>query len=133
VYTRPVRTRASRLPLTWPRPSTDAGATASSTSSRRTNGYFYAIQARLERDLRKIRAASMRWQTGDAQPDASSEEADASPRSDEWQSYYVFFLRQTATNSTSKTKALLWNSVTTCRMAPSLAAARPLIRHITAR
>lgn len=49
-----------------------------------SESYFYEIYDALERDLRRISGASLRWQTepGDDDPDSR----------DEWQSYHVFFL-----------------------------------------
>jgi hypothetical protein len=92
VYTRPGRTGASRIPLDvaaaiqrcWPDGIVDEFAT--------DEAYFHEIHGPLERDLRNIRGASLRWRTQDEQPDADLHEDDEPPPSDEWQSYYVFFL-----------------------------------------
>jgi hypothetical protein len=56
--------------------------------------YFHEIHPRLERDLRKIRGASLRWQSEDAEGGAgwNEDENDELPSIDDWQSYYVFFL-----------------------------------------
>lgn len=92
VYTRRVRTGASGIPADvaaaihrcWPDGIVDEFATAES--------YFHEIHARLERDLRNIRGASLRWRTQDERLDARSDEGDDLPPRDEWQSYYIFFL-----------------------------------------
>jgi hypothetical protein len=92
VYTRPVRTGASRIPpdvaaaihRRWSDGVVDEFATDES--------YFHQIRARLERDLRHIRGASLPWRTEDPPLDARPDEDDEPLYPDEWQSYYVFFL-----------------------------------------
>jgi hypothetical protein len=57
--------------------------------------YFHEIHPRLERDLRKIRGASLRWQSEDEEGGGAGwdeDENDELPPIDAWQSYYVFFL-----------------------------------------
>jgi hypothetical protein len=53
--------------------------------------YFQAMHARVERDFRKIRGASLLWQTLDEEASKGDGSTDE-PATDEWQSYYVFFL-----------------------------------------
>lgn len=59
--------------------------------------YFQEVHARFERDLRKIRGASLIWQTenvesgGDWDDDWDDEEDEPALRED-WQSYHAFFL-----------------------------------------
>jgi hypothetical protein len=56
--------------------------------------YFYDIQEKLERDLRKISGASLLWQT-EPEDDRShwdDDDDDEPPPSPEFQSYHVFFL-----------------------------------------
>jgi hypothetical protein len=92
VYTRRVRTGASGIPpdvaaaihRCWPDGIVDEFAADGS--------YFHEIHARLERDLRNIHGASLRWRTQDEQLDAHADEGNDLPPRDEWQSYYVFFL-----------------------------------------
>ena len=56
--------------------------------------YFHEVHARLERDLRNIRGASLRWQTEEEDSGARWDDdwEDEPAFSDEWQSYHVFFL-----------------------------------------
>ncbi len=56
--------------------------------------YFHQIHPRLQRDLRRIRGTSLLWQTEDEEIGAGCDrdENDGPAPSDEWQSYYVFFL-----------------------------------------
>jgi hypothetical protein len=54
--------------------------------------YFHAIHAKVERGLRKIREASLLWQTADDEEDASLDGPDDGPPAEAWQSYHVFFL-----------------------------------------
>jgi hypothetical protein len=73
----------------WPEGVVDEFATDES--------YFHGIQPRLERALRNIRGASLRWQTEakELTGDDWREEVDwtdAPPPDDEWQSYHVFFV-----------------------------------------
>ena len=92
VYTTPGRTVASRIPRDvaaaiqrcWP------GGIVSEFAS--DESYFGEIHAPLERDLRNIRGASLRWRTQDEPPAADLHEDDELPPQDEWQSYDVFFL-----------------------------------------
>jgi hypothetical protein len=54
---------------------------------------FREIQAKLERDLRKIRGASLRWQTEPEEPVYGDDDYDDEPPLDrEFQSYHVFFV-----------------------------------------
>jgi hypothetical protein len=92
VYSRRARAGASRIPpevaaairRCWPDGIVGEFGTDES--------YFQGIHARLERDLRNIRGATLRWRTECAPPDVCSDEDDERPFPDEWQSYYVFFL-----------------------------------------
>ncbi len=56
------------------------------------DSYFQAIDARVERDLRKIRGASLLWQTADEDERGSLDSPDDEPPAVEWQSYCVFLL-----------------------------------------
>ena len=92
IYCRRARTGASRIPpevaaairRCWPDGIVGEFGTDESC--------FHAIQARVERDLRNIRGATLRWRTECTHPDARSDEDPELPFPDEWQSYYVFFL-----------------------------------------
>jgi len=54
---------------------------------------FQDIHAKLERDLRKIRGASLTWQTESEEPVYWDDESDDEPPFDDnFQSYHVFFL-----------------------------------------
>ena len=55
------------------------------------DSYFHAVHARVDRDLRKIRGASLLWQTLDDEESQVEGSADE-PATAEWQSYHVFFL-----------------------------------------
>jgi len=58
--------------------------------------YFHDIQAKLERDLRKIPGASLLWQTepedDSADWDDDDDDDEPPPSSPDFQSYHVFFL-----------------------------------------
>src|SRR5580658_10574968 len=54
--------------------------------------YFYDIQAKLERDLRKIPGASLMWRTEAEDYSSHWDDDDEPPPQPDFQSYHVFFL-----------------------------------------
>jgi hypothetical protein len=59
------------------------------------DSYFHEIRDGLESDLRKIRGATLHWQTPlpETAPDGADDwDHDPLPPDDDWQSYHVFFL-----------------------------------------
>jgi hypothetical protein len=54
--------------------------------------YFHDVSSGLERDLRKIRGASLLWQTEDESSVSGSWDDEELPSSEEFQSYHVYFL-----------------------------------------
>ncbi len=54
--------------------------------------YFHQIRSQLEWDLRKIRGASLLWQTEEQDRRSGYNDREDKPPTEEWQSYHVFFL-----------------------------------------
>jgi hypothetical protein len=66
---------------------------------------FPNIAAKLERDLSRIRGARLEWQTEPEEPVDWDEDLDGEPPTDRhFQSYHLFFVAPTATNTVSRPK-----------------------------